>query len=111
MNKDLNSHIAGINIHQMEHGTAFPVNMRTFEVPASGALQICDRRHALPEPFEDGKEVLTYSTGEELAAVVRSVLKDKRNATQIAARGTKRVLSEHTYAHRAHRILGIAGEY
>jgi len=64
MARDLSRHLAGLNIHQQEevHGTPFPVNMRTFEVPACGCLLICDERGTLPALFDAGEEILTFGS-------------------------------------------------
>jgi len=105
---EMNRHFAGINVHQLEHGTLSPVNMHTFEVPACGCLLICDERGTLPALFDAGEEILTFGSREELAEAAEFALKSDR-AAALARAGTKRVLAEHTYAHRARTLLSFAG--
>lgn len=42
------------------------VNLRSFEIPMSGGLQICQYTDEMAEYFEDGKEIVFYKTYDEL---------------------------------------------
>lgn len=42
------------------------VNLRSFEIPMSGGLQICQYTDEMAGYFEDGKEIIFYRTNEEL---------------------------------------------
>ena len=42
------------------------VNLRSFEIPMSGGLQICQYTDEMAEYFEDGKEIVLYKTNDEL---------------------------------------------
>ena len=44
----------------------FIVNLRSFEIPMSGGLQICQYTDEMAEYFEDGKEIVFYRTNDEL---------------------------------------------
>jgi spore maturation protein CgeB len=103
---------AVLNIHYGALGPASVsgemANTRAFEIPACGALQIADRRRDLAALFREGEHWLGFSTGEELRAVVETVLGDESMARRIAAAGRRAVLNGHTYADRARVLLGEA---
>ncbi len=104
--KDFNRHAVVVNIHQDEHGSESPLNMRVFEAPACGALLLCDERDELPEVFSPGEEILTFGSPEELAEKARWALSNPAQAGKMAACGKRRTLAEHTYRHR----LAVAAE-
>lgn len=109
-----NRHRAVVNFHQKAHGSTSVLNMRAFEIPACGALQICDARDELPEMFiteiAGGAEVAVYKSREEFAALAERVLRDEKWAADIAARGHARVLAEHTYEKRMQTMMAALEE-
>ena len=70
----LNAHHA-----QMREG----VNMRTFEIPAAGAFQLCDAKGRLGELLEIGREVAVYQGVDDLVFVVEP---DEEGVWQVVAR-------------------------
>ena len=100
-----------INIHRaadadpaiVERG----VNQRTFEVAAIGVPQVVDFRGDLAGLFEDRKEILVARTVEEMRALVEAALQDAAAGEAIALAGRQRLLREHTYMHRMHRLLEV----
>jgi hypothetical protein len=75
---------------------------RDFEALSSGA---CHLMYRIPETqvhFEEDKEVLFYSSAEELADKVRFYLDPQRDSirTEMRARARARVVNEHTWTHR-----------
>jgi spore maturation protein CgeB len=83
------------------------VNQRTFEVAAIGVPQVVDFRGDLAGLFEDRKELLVARTVEEMRALVEAALQDAAAGEAIALAGRQRLLREHTYMHRMHRLLEI----
>lgn len=100
-----------INIHRaadadpavLERG----VNQRTFELAAIGVPQVVDFRGDLDDLFEDRRELLVYRSAEEMRALVEATLQDPSAAEAIALAGRQRLLREHTYMHRMHRLLEV----
>lgn len=59
--------------------------------------------------FEVGKEILVYHSLDELHELYDRVTTDAAYANSIGQAGYKRVMAEHTYAHRAHTMLAQVG--
>ncbi|MCX7014572.1 MAG: glycosyltransferase [Candidatus Sumerlaeota bacterium] len=91
------------------HGPTMPGggNMRTFEIPACGALQFVD--HCLEEWFADGVEAVKYHAVSDLLPKMRRLLEQEEERRAIAERGRIRCLKEHTYDERLTKILRSIG--
>jgi spore maturation protein CgeB len=72
---------------------------RVFEAAGAAACLICDAWHGLEQFLEPGREVVRVASGEEVAAVLPGLTADQ--ARRMGERARQRVLSEHTYEHRA----------
>ena len=99
----------GVNIHRgfgldRAHDGG-GVNQRLFELAAIGVTQVVDQRGDLPSHFEDGSEVLAYSTEEELRGQVKRALQDEKHRERVAGAARQRALREHTYMHRMATVL------
>ncbi len=97
-------HVAVLNARNeanVEHG----LNQRSFEPPACGAVVLNDDLVDLPRCFEPGREILVYRNADELNALIARLRREPEFANRVAAAGRRRVLAEHTYAHRITTIL------
>ncbi len=84
------------------------VTMRIFEGTACGALVITDAvANGLDELFEIGRELVVYQDDEKLLGLIDHYLAQEEERAAIATAGQRRTLAEHTYAHRAQRILDV----
>jgi spore maturation protein CgeB len=72
---------------------------RVFEAAGAGACIITDDWEGIETFLEPGHEVLVARNGDEVAAHVDSL--GKAAAAEIGRRARRRILAEHTYAHRA----------
>lgn len=72
---------------------------RVFEAAGAAACLVTDAWEGLETFFEPGTEVLVARNGEEVAQHVRAL--DAAAAQAIGQAAYRRVLAEHTYAHRA----------
>ncbi len=72
---------------------------RVFEAAGAAACLITDAWQGVEMFFEPGKEILLADDGNEVAEWMRSLT--AKRARDIGAAAYRRVLSEHTYAHRA----------
>ncbi|MCL2102598.1 MAG: glycosyltransferase [Syntrophorhabdaceae bacterium] len=95
----------GINFNATNAQMEMAVNQRVFDVPACGAFLLTDRQLSLLTLFEDGKEVVSYGSLEEIAELARFYLQNDAARQAIAAKGRARVLQEHTYRHRVNTII------
>ncbi|OPA80619.1 spore maturation protein cgeB [Paenibacillus selenitireducens] len=85
--------------------TALSPNIRTFEISASGTLQLTDIRDDLARYYTPGVEIETYSSPEELIEKVEFYLNHEKERREIALRALKRSIREHTYHKRLNTLL------
>ncbi len=84
------------------------VTMRVFEGTAAGALVLTDAvANGLDKLFEIGREIVVYRDDQEMLRLIDHYLAHEKERTDVAAAGQRRTLAEHTYAHRAQRILDV----
>lgn len=75
---------------------------RVFEAAGAGACLITDYWEGIDQFLEPDREVLVARDGNEVAEHVRSLTEER--ARQIGQAALRRVLAEHTYAHRAEQL-------
>ncbi|MEX0648092.1 MAG: glycosyltransferase [Balneolaceae bacterium] len=80
---------------------------RVFEAAGAGACIVSDYWEGMELFLEPGEEVLVAKSGEEVTEIVNTLTEEK--ATEIGRAALERVLSEHTYAHRAEQIESVLG--
>jgi spore maturation protein CgeB len=78
---------------------------RVFEAAGAAACLITDAWEGIETFLEPEREVLVARNGDEVAARLKSLTPEKARAIGQAAR--RRILSEHTYAHRAAQVEAI----
>ena len=82
---------------------------RPFELAAAGAAIVASPYEGIERWFEPGRELLVVTSAEEAIAAYRELLADPGAAEELGRRARERVLDEHTYAHRARRLLDLVG--
>lgn len=75
---------------------------RVFEAAGAGACLITDAWEGIELFLEPGREVLVAHDGSEVAGFVRTLT--ARSARRIGEAARRRILSAHTYAHRAEQL-------
>jgi spore maturation protein CgeB len=78
---------------------------RVFEAAGAAACLITDAWEGLDTFFEPEREVLVARDGDEVAQHVRDL--DTARAREIGQAAYRRVLAEHTYAHRAAQVDAV----
>ncbi|MBK6264980.1 glycosyltransferase [Marivirga sp. S37H4] len=78
---------------------------RVFEAAGAGACIITDYWEGIDYFFEPDKEILVARNGEEVTELLRNLTPQK--AQEIGEAAYKKVLSEHTYQHRAALLQSI----
>lgn len=78
---------------------------RVFEAAGAAACLITDAWEGIEFFLEPEKEVLVANDGDDVAQIVREL--DARRARRIGEAARRRVLAEHTYAHRARQLHAI----
>ncbi len=78
---------------------------RVFEAAGSGACMITDAWEGIEHFLTPGRECLVAADGDEVIAHLRTLSVEQANAIGKAA--MRRVLHEHTYAHRAEQVESV----
>ena len=82
---------------------------RPFELAAAGAAIVANPYEGIERWFEPGSELLVVHDADEAIAAYRDLLDDPAQAEEMGRRARERVLDEHTYRHRARRLLELVG--
>ena len=82
-------------------------NPRTFEIAASGTLQLCDAREDLASFYKPGEEIETFSNPQEMMDKIRFYLSHEEERRTIALRALERTLKDHTYNKRVNQLLTV----
>jgi len=99
-----------LNITRRSHATvAASSTARPFELAACGAAIVSNPYEGVERWFEPGRELLVVSSADEAVEAYRELLDDPGAAEAMGARARERVLDEHTYVHRARRLLDLIG--
>lgn len=95
-----------VNLNLLQPGnTSNGLNLRAFEIPCAGGLGTYPEVPDLAGCFARGEEVLVYRSAGELAETVGTMIRNPDRARMISVAGHRRVLREHTFYHRAVRML------
>lgn len=95
---------AGV-LNHLHFAEARSVNCRLFEATGAGAAVLCERRGVLPELYDTDREVLPFSTFDELLELATGLLDEPHRTAEIGDAASKRAHAEHTYEHRLPTIL------
>ena len=80
---------------------------RPFELASSAAAIVSNPHEGIERWFEPGGELLVVASVEEAVAAYGELIADPAQAEGMGRRARERVLDEHTYAHRARRLLAL----
>jgi spore maturation protein CgeB len=99
-----------VNMTRRPHATV-PASStaRPFELASSGAAIVSNPHEGIERWFEPGSELVVVTSSEEAIAAYRELVADPGQAEEMGRRARERVLDEHTYAHRARRLLELVG--
>jgi len=83
------------------------LNMRFFEVLASGALLVTQKiRAGMNKLFEEGTHFVTHNVS-DASSVLRYYLENDSLAAGIGRRGRELCLARHTYKHRCQEVIEV----
>jgi hypothetical protein len=95
-------------ITRRSHATVYASSScRPFELAAAGAAIVANPYDGIERWFEPGSELLVVDGADEALAAYRDLLDDPAQAEEMGRRARERVLDEHTYRHRARRLLEL----
>ncbi len=99
-----------LNITRRSHATvAGSSTCRPFELASTGAAVVSNPNAGIERWFEPGSELIVVDDAAGALSAYRDLLGDPAQAEAMGSRARERVLDEHTYAHRARRLLALLG--
>jgi spore maturation protein CgeB len=100
---------ARIVVNNLHCGEIWGISVRCFEAAGVGAFQMVDWRPGLGHLFEDGKELITFTSMADLKAKIDYWLPREAERRAIAEAGQRRAQAEHSYRHRLELLLATLG--
>lgn len=99
-----------LNITRKPHASVYASSTsRPFELAMAGAAIVSNPHLGIERWFEPGRELLVVSSAEEAADAYRVLLDDPGRLEELGRAARERALDEHTYLHRARRLLELTG--
>jgi hypothetical protein len=84
-------------------------NMRFFEIPVAGGLQVSSSCPEMEREFLDGEHLFYYKDVEHLRNIVSMLIQNANLREKVALAAHQKVLAAHTYTSRAQMILEHCG--
>lgn len=100
-------HLSKINLNITAKPIRSGLSLRIWDVLGCGGFLISNYQEELPEYFEIGKEIETYSSEQELLGKIQYYLENDKEREAIAEKGYKKVKAMHSYVHRIRDIMNI----
>lgn len=102
------SSTVSINVHEAyQRRFGGDCNERTFKIPLCGGFQVVDNVACIRKYFIPGIEVVIADNGDDWLEKIHHYLRHPEERLPIITEGRQRVLSEHTYHHRAAQMIDI----
>ncbi|OGY16999.1 MAG: hypothetical protein A2784_04135 [Candidatus Chisholmbacteria bacterium RIFCSPHIGHO2_01_FULL_48_12] len=86
------------------------INVRTFETTALGTCLLVKSYPLLKQYFTIGKEIVTFTTPQDLRRQVKYYLNHPQERQTIALAGFKRTQKDHTFIHRLQHMFTIVNK-
>ena len=89
------------------HRPVHKIHLRTFEIPMCGGLQFAPYIDELANYFEDGKEIILYSTKEEYVDKARFFLRTDKSLLRMKMKyaARRRAERDHTWINRFNEVF------
>jgi Glycosyl transferases group 1 len=99
-----------LNVTRRAHATVRSSSTaRPFELAMAGATIVSNPVEGMETWFEPGRELVVVGDADEATETYRELLADRAQADELGSRARERAVDEHTYAHRARRLLELIG--
>jgi spore maturation protein CgeB len=106
MLKTLSKYSIALNYHNQHTGDC-ACNMRLFEATGVGCALFTDYKSDLSDYFEEGKEVLTFKSVEDLIEKIKFLLRNPNQIKEMGQNAQSKVLQEHTTDIQVNRLSKI----
>jgi len=100
---------AAIVLNTLHPAEIWGVNRRAFEAAGAGAFQLLHWKPGLSQLFEDGGEVVSFRTVDDLGPLIDHYLAHPEERAAIAGAGRSRAVSEHTFDSRLALMFATVG--
>jgi hypothetical protein len=97
-----------IGLNAMRWQDDIGLNLKPYEITASGACLLCDGRVGFDEVFVEGVEAASYQTPGQAWGRARELLADDAGRRAMAAAGRARTLRDHTWTAAADELIAYA---
>jgi spore maturation protein CgeB len=102
------SSAVSINVHEdYQRRYGGDCNERTFKIPLAGGFEVTDDVACIRKYFAEGREIVIARDKADWFEKIDHYLHHPEERLAIIEAGRRRVLAEHTYAHRVRRIIEI----
>ncbi len=98
-----------IGLNAMRWQDDIGLNLKPYEITASGACLLCDRRVGFDDVFVDGVEAASFATPGEALVKARALLDDESGRKAMAQAGRARTLRDHTWTIAAQDLIRWIG--
>ncbi|HEX5247031.1 MAG TPA: glycosyltransferase [Gaiellaceae bacterium] len=99
-----------LNVTRRAHAQVYASSTcRLFELAASGAAIVSNPLAGVERWFDAGLDLRVVGSVDEAVAAYGDLLAEPALAEELGQRARERVLDEHTYGHRARRLLELLG--
>lgn len=106
MLETLSKYSMALNYHNKHTGDC-ACNMRLFEATGVGCALLTDQQSDLSDYFEEGKEVLTFKSVNDLIEKINFFIRNSNQLKVLAQNAQNRVLKEHTTEIQINRLSKI----
>jgi spore maturation protein CgeB len=100
-----------INLNLSKSQLITSVNQRVFDAPACGGFVLTDYREDTERLFDTDEEIAVFHDYAEMEQKVEYFLENNAERENRARMTKRRVLGEHTYAHRMKKMLETIKDY
>lgn len=94
-----------INLNIIDDTNYPAANMRFFEIPAAGGLQLTSSCPEMYHQFVDGEHLFYFDSPETVVEKIKYILSQPEIAAQVRRKGHAFIQEQHTYIHRMKLIL------
>lgn len=94
-----------INLNTLLPTEIYGLNARAFEIAGIGGFQMIHWRAGLEELFEDGKEIVSFNTFDELIEKIKYYFNKPEERNAIAKAGQIKAYNNHTYELRLKLLI------
>ena len=94
-----------IGLNAMRWQDDIGLNLKPYEITASGACLLCDLRAGFDGAFVDGVEAASFASPGEAWAKAKALLDDEAGRRAIAEAGRARTLRDHTWTAAADELI------